>query len=64
MWLEQGRRIHYVLVRSAIHGPTLRVADCFRAFDRPVGEVWASDHFGVVADLALPAHRPGAWLSS
>jgi endonuclease/exonuclease/phosphatase family metal-dependent hydrolase len=61
MSLELGRRIDYILVRAGIHGPTLRVADCFRAFDRPVGGVWASDHFGVVADLALPAHPPGAW---
>jgi hypothetical protein len=27
--------------------------------DRADG-VWASDHFGVVADLAVPAHPPGA----
>jgi len=25
-----------------------------RIFDEPVDGVWASDHFGVVADLALP----------
>jgi endonuclease/exonuclease/phosphatase family metal-dependent hydrolase len=62
MSLEFGRRIDYILVRCGVHGPTLRVADCFRAFDRPVGGVWASDHFGVVADLALPAHPPGGWV--
>jgi endonuclease/exonuclease/phosphatase family metal-dependent hydrolase len=63
MSLELGRRIDYILVRAGIHGPTLRVTGCFRTFDRPVGGVWASDHLGVVADLALPAHPPGAWVS-
>jgi len=23
--------------------------------------VWASDHYGVVADLAVPRHPPGTW---
>jgi hypothetical protein len=27
--------------------------------DEPVNGVWASDHFGVVADLVLPEHPPG-----
>jgi endonuclease/exonuclease/phosphatase family metal-dependent hydrolase len=35
-------------------GPTLAVAGSERLFDRPVGGVWASDHFGVAAELALP----------
>ncbi|MBG0561375.1 endonuclease/exonuclease/phosphatase family protein [Actinoplanes aureus] len=50
--LELGRRIDYVLVRCDRHGPTLRVTGCRRVFDQPVDGVWASDHFGVVADLA------------
>jgi endonuclease/exonuclease/phosphatase family metal-dependent hydrolase len=45
------RRIDYVLVRSDDRGPTLRVNSCRRLFDQPVDGVWASDHFGVVADL-------------
>lgn len=53
------RRIDYILVRSGLHGPTLRVADCRRVLDEPVGGVWASDHYGVVADLVLPKNRPG-----
>lgn len=61
MALELGRRIDYVLVRCGVHGPSLDVVDCRLAFDEPVGGVWASDHFGVVADLAAPQHRPGAW---
>ncbi|GAA3760786.1 endonuclease/exonuclease/phosphatase family metal-dependent hydrolase [Spinactinospora alkalitolerans] len=54
MPLEQGRRIDYVLVRCGDRGPTLKVSACAPAFDELVGGVWASDHFGVVADLAVP----------
>ncbi|MFI7702370.1 endonuclease/exonuclease/phosphatase family protein [Nonomuraea sp. NPDC049480] len=50
--LETGRRIDYLLVRCAGNGPSLPLRDCRRVFDRPVGGVWASDHFGVVADLS------------
>lgn len=46
------RRIDYILVRCGEHGgPTLAVEACDRIFDAPVGGVWASDHFGVVADV-------------
>jgi endonuclease/exonuclease/phosphatase family metal-dependent hydrolase len=46
-------RIDYVLVRCGEHGgPTLRIAACERIFDAPVDGVWASDHFGVLVDLA------------
>ncbi len=62
MSLELGRRIDYVMVRCGVHGPTLEITGCRRAFDAPVNDVWASDHFGVVADLRLPAHPPGAWI--
>jgi endonuclease/exonuclease/phosphatase family metal-dependent hydrolase len=63
MSLELGRRIDYVMVRCGIHGPTLAVTDCRLAFDEPVDGVWASDHFGVVADLAVPERPPGAAVS-
>lgn len=53
------RRIDYVLVRGGLHGPTLRVADCRRVLDRPEDGVWASDHYGVMADLVLPDQPPG-----
>lgn len=54
--LERGRRIDYILVRCGHHGPTLEITGCERIFDEPVDGVWASDHFGVVADLApLPS---------
>jgi endonuclease/exonuclease/phosphatase family metal-dependent hydrolase len=54
MALEEGRRIDYVMVRCGTHGPTLRTAAARRVFDRPVGGVWPSDHFGVLADFAVP----------
>lgn len=44
-------RIDYVLVRCGAIGPTLDIAACELAFDGPIDGVWASDHFGVVADL-------------
>jgi endonuclease/exonuclease/phosphatase family metal-dependent hydrolase len=62
MALELGRRIDYVMVRCGVHGPTLEVTDCRLAFDTATDGVWPSDHFGVVADLAVPAHPPGAWV--
>jgi endonuclease/exonuclease/phosphatase family metal-dependent hydrolase len=55
------RRIDYVLVRSRLHGPTLQVASCDLLFTAPEDDVWASDHFGVLAQLAEPDHAPGSW---
>ncbi len=49
------RRIDYVFVRFGEHGGNaLDVAACERIFDEPVNGVWASDHFGLMADLAKP----------
>jgi endonuclease/exonuclease/phosphatase family metal-dependent hydrolase len=62
MALELGRRIDYVMVRCGVHGPTLDIDDCRRVFDSPVDGVWGSDPFGLVADLRVPEHRPGAWV--
>ena len=46
---------------SVGHGPTLRIAACRRVFDEPVDGVWASDHYGVLADLELPERPVGSW---
>ena len=55
------RRIDYIFVRFGSHGGrALDVASCRRVFDRPVDGVWASDHFGLVADLAAPATEGAA----
>jgi endonuclease/exonuclease/phosphatase family metal-dependent hydrolase len=52
-WDWPFRRIDYILVRCGGHGgPTLRVSRCERTFDTPATTV--SDHYGLVADLALP----------
>ena len=48
---ERSRRIDYVFVRADENGPTLKISSCSLLFDQPVDGVWASDHFGVVADL-------------
>jgi endonuclease/exonuclease/phosphatase family metal-dependent hydrolase len=61
MPLVRPRRIDYVLVRGTNHGPTLRVARCELAFTGRPGGVPPSDHFGLVADLALPDRPPGAF---
>jgi endonuclease/exonuclease/phosphatase family metal-dependent hydrolase len=45
------RRIDYIMVRCDDRGPTLRIEQCERVFDKPVGGVFASDHFGVFAVL-------------
>jgi endonuclease/exonuclease/phosphatase family metal-dependent hydrolase len=57
-WDWPYRRLDYVLVRMGIHGgPTLEIAACERVFDEPVNGVWASDHFGLIADLVPPRLR-------
>jgi endonuclease/exonuclease/phosphatase family metal-dependent hydrolase len=58
--LEGGRRIDYIFVRCSDHGPTLDIAACERIFDTTSEGTWASDHFGVVADLSAftPSGRP------
>jgi endonuclease/exonuclease/phosphatase family metal-dependent hydrolase len=59
MPLGHARRIDHVMVRGTRHGPTLLVRACDRIFTEPVGGVRASDHYGVLADLALPSRPPG-----
>jgi endonuclease/exonuclease/phosphatase family metal-dependent hydrolase len=56
-----SRRVDYVLIRAGRHGALLEVLRCDRLLDQPVGSVWASDHYGVVTDLAVPQHAPGTW---
>ena len=54
-WDWPFRRIDYILVRCGEHGgPTLEITACRRIFDEAVGGIWASDHFGLCADLELP----------
>jgi endonuclease/exonuclease/phosphatase family metal-dependent hydrolase len=54
-WDWPFRRIDYVFVRCGLHGgPTLAISACERIFDEPREGVWASDHFGVIAELSVP----------
>jgi endonuclease/exonuclease/phosphatase family metal-dependent hydrolase len=57
MGWDWDRRIDYIFVRCEAKGPTLRVDRCERLFAEPVGGVWASDHFGLVADLSFRPSR-------
>ena len=59
--MDAGRRIDYILVRcdDPIWGPPFKVSACELAFDEPLGGVWASDHFGVVADLSARTQSGG-----
>lgn len=52
-----ARRLDYIMVRCAAFGPTLAIESCRLLFEGPIDGVWASDHFGVVADLVMPS-RP------
>lgn len=47
------RRIDHIFVRCAADGPTLLVRGCRRVFDQ--GNRTPSDHYGIAADLAVPA---------
>jgi endonuclease/exonuclease/phosphatase family metal-dependent hydrolase len=49
---ELGREIDQILVRCRAIGPTLRTVACERTHDLAPDGVWASDHYGVAADLS------------
>jgi endonuclease/exonuclease/phosphatase family metal-dependent hydrolase len=51
--LDMSRRIDCIFVRCGEHGPTLAITSCERLFDQPVNGVWASDHYGVTAELQM-----------
>ncbi|MFL5339674.1 MAG: endonuclease/exonuclease/phosphatase family protein, partial [Gemmataceae bacterium] len=58
-WDWPFRRIDYIFVRCGEHGgPTLAISDCRVIFDGPIDGTWASDHFGVMADLVPPPSNP------
>jgi endonuclease/exonuclease/phosphatase family metal-dependent hydrolase len=50
---EENRRIDYIFVRGGHKGSTLKIAACTQIFNEPIEGVWASDHFGVMADLTV-----------
>lgn len=61
MFSAGGRRIDYVMVRGRSFGPTLEVRSVDLIGVEPQGGVHASDHYGVVAELAVPVRAPGTW---
>jgi endonuclease/exonuclease/phosphatase family metal-dependent hydrolase len=59
-WDWPFSQLDHILVRIGGKGqPTLDIIACERAFDELVDDVWASDHFAIVADLALPKGGQG-----
>jgi endonuclease/exonuclease/phosphatase family metal-dependent hydrolase len=57
-WDWPFRRIDYIFVRCGDHGgSTLAISACTRIFDEPIDGIWASDHFGLVADLSIPTRN-------
>ncbi|MFI6868329.1 endonuclease/exonuclease/phosphatase family protein [Nocardia sp. NPDC050406] len=61
MFSTAGRRIDYVKVRGTSFGPTLEVRSVDRICVDPRDGVQASDHYGVLAELTVPARAPGVW---
>lgn len=61
MFSAAGRRIDYVMVRGRNFGPTLEVRSVDLIGVEPQDGVQASDHYGVVAELIVPARAPGTW---
>lgn len=61
MFSAAGRRIDYVMVRGRGFGPTLEVRSVDLIGVHPRGGIQASDHYGVVAELTVPARAPGVW---
>jgi endonuclease/exonuclease/phosphatase family metal-dependent hydrolase len=56
---EPPRRIDYVYVRGPDRNLRGEPVACELAFARPHGDIWPSDHFGVVADIhAAPRPLP------
>ena len=55
-----SRGIYYVMVRCGDHGPTLEVTASECICDKLVDGAWASDRFGVAADLAFLGPSPTA----
>ncbi|WP_309104623.1 endonuclease/exonuclease/phosphatase family protein [Microbacterium sp.] len=53
------REIDHILVRCGASGTSImRIDACERVLDRPYAGTWASDHYGVVADLSAPGTFP------
>ena len=54
-FLEPDRRIDYIFVTTMRKDGRGTIHDCRIVFDRPEGGVFASDHFGLLAEVQIPA---------
>jgi endonuclease/exonuclease/phosphatase family metal-dependent hydrolase len=54
-FLEPDRRIDYIFVTTMRRDGRGTIQDCQIAFGEPVDGVYASDHFGLLADVQIPA---------
>jgi endonuclease/exonuclease/phosphatase family metal-dependent hydrolase len=52
-WLELDRRIDYLFVSPERRDGRGKIREARVILDEPDGDVWASDHFGVLADVAV-----------
>lgn len=55
--LKQDRRIDYLLVGPAPEVPVV-ITDCQVVCDAPRGDLWLSDHFGLMAELDIAGSAP------
>ena len=54
-FLEPDRRIDYIFVTTMRKDGRGTIHDCRIVFDQPQGGVFASDHFGLLAEIQIPA---------
>jgi endonuclease/exonuclease/phosphatase family metal-dependent hydrolase len=52
-FLERDRRIDFIFVSQEGRDGRGRVVDCRVVLDEPIDGTWPSDHFGVLADVAV-----------
>ena len=58
-FLQTDRRLDYIFVTPERRDGRSRILDCRMVFDRPApGGVFASDHFGVLAEVQIVADPP------
>ena len=54
-FLDPDRRIDYIFVTTMRKDGRGTIHDCRVVFDQPEDGVFASDHFGVLAEIQIPA---------
>jgi endonuclease/exonuclease/phosphatase family metal-dependent hydrolase len=54
-FLQPDRRLDYILVTPERRDGRGRILDCRMVFDKPTGGVYASDHYGLLAEVQIVA---------